>query len=210
KVANRVAVSLGDLTDCLDVVLVCEVEDEHVVCLSVYRLLNRVRLVCDEGGEQSNMPHSRNNIVPVSIPQVQVSFLSEEKRCLKPVRRENLGKLSKKNPDKYPTDELALILQIDHQDSAPLNGVENPLLGQGVRVVKQSGFHQDLQPRSQCLSDAVMTTPRLNRLDHCRESQISPSFKILPNGREDFRRCCGQIESVTQDPCYRSKPQFGH
>ena len=94
--------------------LVCEVEDEHVVCLPVDRLLNRVRLVRDESGKQSNMPHSRNNVVPVSIPQVQVRLFGKKKCGLKPVRRENLGKLSEKNLDKYPPDDLALILQINH------------------------------------------------------------------------------------------------
>src|SRR6266704_5545046 len=90
EVAYRVTVRFRYLTNSLDIVLVCEVEDEHIVRLPVDSLLNGVRLVRDESGKQSNMPHSRNNVVPVSIPQVQVSLLSEEKRGLKPVRRENL------------------------------------------------------------------------------------------------------------------------
>src|SRR2546425_205987 len=78
------------------------------------------------------------------------------------------------------------------------------------RLVNQTGLHQDLQPRGQCFPDAVMATPRLDRLDNGRQSQISPSFKILPDSGENLGRSRGQIESMTQDPCYRSKPQFGH
>src|SRR5207245_4215236 len=85
QVAYRVTVRLSHLTNSLDIVLVCEVEDEHVVGLHVDRLLNSVRLVRDERGEQSNMSHPRNNIIPVGFPQIQVRLLSEEKRCLQPV-----------------------------------------------------------------------------------------------------------------------------
>src|SRR3989442_6826022 len=85
EVAYRVAVRFRHLTNGLDVVLVCEVEDEHVVSLPVNGLLNSVRLVRDERGEQSNVSHSRNDIIPVRIPQVKVGFLCEEKRGLEPV-----------------------------------------------------------------------------------------------------------------------------
>src|SRR2546425_3858985 len=82
EVAYRVAVRFRYLTNGLDIVLVCEVEDEHVVGLPIDRLLNGVRLVRDERGEQSDMPHPCNNIVPVRVPQVKVGFLREEKRRL--------------------------------------------------------------------------------------------------------------------------------
>src|SRR6267143_5580348 len=125
-------------------------------------------------------------------------FLCEEKRCLEPVRGENLGQFAKKDLDKYPSDDLALILQINHQDPASLDSVENPLFRQRVRLVKQSRFHQNLKPRSQSFADTIMATPRLYRLDHGRQSQVSPSFQIFPDSGEDLGRCRRQIESVTQ------------
>src|SRR6266540_2370896 len=132
------------------------------------------------------MPHPCNNIIPVCIPQIQVCLLREEKRSLEPVRRENFGQFPEKYLDKYSSDDLALILQINHQDPASLDRVKNPLFCQRVRFVKQSRFHQNLQPRSQCFSDTIMAAPRLYRLDHSRQSQISPSFQIFPDSSEDL------------------------
>jgi hypothetical protein len=97
-----------------------------------------VRLVRDERGEQSDMPHPCNNIVPVRVPQVKVGFLRKEKRGLEPVGGENLGQFSEKDLDKYSSDNLALVLQINHQDPASLDSVEYPLFGQRVCLVKQS------------------------------------------------------------------------
>ena len=91
EVAYRIAVRFCHLTDSLYVVFVCEVEDEHVVCLPVDRFLNGVRLVRDESGKQSNMPHPCNNIIPLGIAQIQVRFLCKEKSSLEPVGGENLG-----------------------------------------------------------------------------------------------------------------------
>src|SRR5437899_3383342 len=210
EVTYRVAVRLRHLANSLDIVLVCEVEDEHIVRLPVDRLLNSVQLVRDERGEQSNMPHPCNNIVPVSIPQVQVRFLREKKRSLEPVRGENLGQFSEKDLDKYTSDDLALILQINHKDPASLDSVKNSLFRQRVCLVKQSRFHQNLESGSQSFADTVMATPRLHCLDQSRESQISPSLKILPDSGEDFGRSRRQIQGMTQDPCYRSQPEFGH
>src|SRR5436853_6877308 len=105
---------------------VCEVEDEHVVRLPVDRFLDSVGLVCDQRGEQSNVPHPRNNIIPVSITQIQVRFLCKEKSSLEPVGGENLGQFSKKDLDEDASDDLALILQINHWDHASLYSVKNP------------------------------------------------------------------------------------
>src|SRR5437660_12854036 len=56
-----------------------EVKDEYVVGLPVDRLLDSVGLVSDEGSEQADMTHPRDNVVPVRISQVEVGFFSEEK-----------------------------------------------------------------------------------------------------------------------------------
>ena len=143
------------------------------------------------------MPHPCNNIVPVSIPQVQVRFLREKKRSLEPVRGENLGQFSEKDLDKYTSDDLALILQINHKDPASLDSVKNSLFRQRVCLVKQSRFHQNLESGSQSFADTVMATPRLHCLDQSRESQISPSLKILPDSGEDFGRSRRQIQGMT-------------
>ena len=60
--------------------LVGEVEDEHIVCLSVDRLLDRVGLICDERCEESDVPHSGDDVVPVSLSKIEVGFFGEEKR----------------------------------------------------------------------------------------------------------------------------------
>ena len=44
-----------------------EVEDEHVVGLSVDGFLDCVGLVCDEGREKPDMTHPRDNVVPVCV-----------------------------------------------------------------------------------------------------------------------------------------------
>src|SRR5205823_11574240 len=114
EVTYSVAVRLCHLPDSLYVVFVCEVEDEHVVRLSIDRFLNSVRLVRDERSKQSNMPHPCNNIIPVSIPQIQVCFFSKQKSSFEPVGGENLGLFSEKDLDEYSSDDLALILQINY------------------------------------------------------------------------------------------------
>jgi len=75
-------------------VFVGEVEDEYVVGLSVDRLLDSVGLVGDEGGEQADMTHPRDNVVPVRISQVEVGFFGEEEGGSKPVGRKDLRQLT--------------------------------------------------------------------------------------------------------------------
>jgi hypothetical protein len=56
-----------------------EVEEENVVCLAVNVFSNCVWLVSYESGEDSEMPHARDYVVPVGFAEVKVSFFSEEK-----------------------------------------------------------------------------------------------------------------------------------
>jgi hypothetical protein len=56
-----------------------EVEKENVVSLSVNILSDRVRLIGYERSENSEMSHSRYNVVPVGFAQIEMRFLSEEK-----------------------------------------------------------------------------------------------------------------------------------
>ena len=74
--------------------LVGEVEDEHVVGLSIDGLLDRVRLVGDERSEQADMAHPGDNVVPVRFSQVEVGFFGEEESGSQPVRREDLRQLT--------------------------------------------------------------------------------------------------------------------
>ena len=73
---------------------VCEVEYEDVVGLSIDRLLYSVRLVRDERCEEADVAHSSDDVVPVSLSKIEVSFLGEKERGSEPVRRENLRKLA--------------------------------------------------------------------------------------------------------------------
>ncbi len=67
-----------------------EVEDEYVVGLTVDRLLDGVGLVGDEGREEADMAHPRDNVVPVRVSQVEVGFFGEEEGGSKPVGRKDL------------------------------------------------------------------------------------------------------------------------
>jgi len=77
--ANRLAVGLCYFADCFDVVLVGEVEDEHVVGLPVEWSLNSVRLVSDESSEETNVAHPRDDVVPVCVFEVEVGSSAKRK-----------------------------------------------------------------------------------------------------------------------------------
>ena len=62
-----------------------EVEDEHIVGLSVDRFLNGVGLVGDEGSEEADMSHPGYDVVPVCVSQVEVGFFCEEEGGSQPV-----------------------------------------------------------------------------------------------------------------------------
>ena len=64
---------------------VCEVEDEHVVGLSVDGFLDGVGLVSDEGREESDVPHSGYDVVPVCVFEVEVCFFGEEEGGPQPI-----------------------------------------------------------------------------------------------------------------------------
>ena len=65
--------------------LVSEVEDEHVVGLSVDGFLNCVGLVGDEGREETDVSHSGYDVVPVCVSQIEVGFFGEEEGGSQPV-----------------------------------------------------------------------------------------------------------------------------
>ena len=146
--------------------LVGEVEDEHVVGLTIDSFLDRVGLVGDEGSEESDVAHPGNNVVPVCVSQVEVGFFGKEERGSKPVRRKDLGQLTKKDLDDYPPDKMALILEIDNEYPPTVDSVENLFFSQRVGlVVEESRFQQYLEPRDERFSDALVTAPRLYSLD---------------------------------------------
>jgi len=91
-------------------VLVCEVEDEHVVSLSVNGLLDCVGLVGDEGREEPDVAHPGYDVVPVGVLEVKVSFFGEEECGAQPVGREDFRQFTQEDLDDYPSDKVALIL----------------------------------------------------------------------------------------------------
>ena len=115
--------------------LVGEVEDEDVVSLSIDRLLDRVRLIGDEGRKESDMSHSGNDVVPVCVSKVEVGFFGEEEGGSQPVRREDLRQFTEKDLDKYSPDEVALVLQIDHEDSSTVDCVKDLFFSQRIGFV---------------------------------------------------------------------------
>ena len=126
--------------------LVGEVEDEHVVGLSVDGFLDCVGLVCDEGREEADMAHPRDNVVPVCVPEVEVGFFGEEEGGSQPVRRQNLRQFTQEDLDDYSSDSVALVLQVDNEDSSAVDGVEDLLLSQRVGlIVEESRFQQYLE-----------------------------------------------------------------
>src|SRR2546425_3998734 len=123
-----------------------EVEDEDVVGLSVDRLLDSVGLVGDEGREQADMTHPRDNVVPVCVSQVEVGFFGEEEGGSKPVGRKDLRQLTKEDLDDYPPDKVALVLQVYNEDSSAVDGVKNLFFGQRVGLIaEESRFQQHLE-----------------------------------------------------------------
>ena len=64
--------------DNFQVMLVREIEDEYVIGLSIDILLNRVWLICYEGREEAEVPHSRDDVVPVGFAKVKVCLLGEQ------------------------------------------------------------------------------------------------------------------------------------
>ena len=62
-----------------EVTLVGEVEKEDVVGLTIDVFSYGVRLIGHEGGENSEVPHPRNDVIPVGFPQINMSLLSKEK-----------------------------------------------------------------------------------------------------------------------------------
>jgi len=127
-------------------VFVCEVEDEDVVGLSVDGFLDCVGLVGDEGSEQADMTHPRDNVVPVRVSQVEVGLFGEEKGGSKPVGRKDLRQLTEEDLDDYPPDEVALVLQVDNEDSSTVDGMKNFFFSQRVGlVVEESRFQQHLE-----------------------------------------------------------------
>src|SRR6267143_1696652 len=144
--ANRLAVGLCYFADCFDVVLVGEVEDEHVVGLPVDGLLNSVRLVGDESSEVTNVAHPRDDVVPVCVFEVEVGFFGEEEGGSQPVGRKDLRQLAQEDLDDYPPDEVALVLQVDNEDSSAVDGVQNLFFSQRVGlIVEESRFQQHLE-----------------------------------------------------------------
>src|SRR5439155_27389033 len=120
-----------------------EVEDEYVVGLPVDRLLDGVGLVGDEGREEADMTHPRDNVVPVSVSQVEVGLFGEEECGSQPVGRKDLRQFTKEDLDDYPPDEVALVLQVYNEDSSAVDGVEDLFLSQRVGlVVEESRFQQ--------------------------------------------------------------------
>src|SRR5712692_8465888 len=103
--------------------LVGEVEDEHVVGLSVDGFLDGVGLVGDEGREETDVPHSGYDVVPVCVSEVEVSFLGEEECGSEPVRRQNLRQLAQEDLKDYSSDSVALVLQVDNEYSSAVDGV---------------------------------------------------------------------------------------
>src|SRR5713101_839362 len=108
--------------------LIGEVEDEHIVGLSVDGFLDGVGLVGDEGREEDDMAHPRDNVVPVCVPEVEVGFFGEEEGGSQPVRRQNLRQLTQEDLDDYSSDSVALVLQVDNEDSSAVDSVKNLFL----------------------------------------------------------------------------------
>jgi len=57
---------------------ICKVEEENVVCLAIDALSDGVGLVGYESGEYAKVPHSRDNVVPVGLAEVEVCFFGKQ------------------------------------------------------------------------------------------------------------------------------------
>ena len=58
-----------------------EVEEEDIVGLTINGFLYGVRLVGDKSGKYAKMPHSSDNIIPVSFFQIKMGFFGKQKNC---------------------------------------------------------------------------------------------------------------------------------
>ena len=76
--ADGFGVHAGGSGHHIQVVLVGEVEEEDVVCLAVDAVSYGVWLVGYETGEDSEVAHARDYVVPVGLAEVKMRFFGEE------------------------------------------------------------------------------------------------------------------------------------
>ncbi len=62
-----------------EVTFVRKVEEEDVIGLTINVFSYCVRLIGYEGGEDSEVPHPRNDVIPIGFPQIKMSLFSKEK-----------------------------------------------------------------------------------------------------------------------------------
>ena len=64
---NRLSIHTSSPRNYIQVMFVCEVEEEYVVGLAVDGFLYGIRLVSYERGEYAIVPHAGNDVVPVGF-----------------------------------------------------------------------------------------------------------------------------------------------
>jgi len=62
----------------VQIVFICEIKEENVVCLAVDAFSYGVRLVCYERGEYAEVAHACDYVIPVCFAEVKVRFFSEQ------------------------------------------------------------------------------------------------------------------------------------
>jgi hypothetical protein len=97
-----------------------KVEKENVVCLTVNVLPYRVRLIRNKRREDPKMPHSRDNVIPISLPQVQMRFFSKKKNRLKPTACQKFNKFREQIFNNYLAVNRRSALQVYNDGSAVL------------------------------------------------------------------------------------------
>ena len=88
---DGVCINLSYLRNNFQVMFVAEVEEENIVRLTVDAGLDSIGLIGYESGVKPEVPHTGDNVVPVRLPQVEVSLFREEEKRTEPLCGEKLG-----------------------------------------------------------------------------------------------------------------------
>ena len=141
------------------VVLVREVEEEDVVRLAVDPVFYGVGLVGDEGGEDAEVAHSRDNVVPVGFAEVEVGFFGEEENRFQLPVLQAVDKFAENIFDDDLPVDVARVFQVHNYGAALVFGFQETLFkeaGFGYVVSEESRVHEGVEAAGERISDVLV------------------------------------------------------
>ena len=126
--ADGFGVHAGGSGHHIQVVLVGEVEEEDVVCLAVDAVSYGVWLVGYETGEDSEVAHARDYVVPIRFAEVKMRFFSEEKHGFKFPALQGVNEFAENVFDHYLAVDGGCVAQIYDDGAALVFGFQQALV----------------------------------------------------------------------------------